>query len=127
MVINLFALNRLHWSGLPERFASCPPAFGLLLYLRKALRQPAPQAAVRARVRKLFFVATGTVRLSQRSQGGARRAEDMSAGRRTAPIASSDMIYGDSLRCKNRMLGIRNPWHQHKNIALFVNLLNVQI
>jgi hypothetical protein len=45
---------------LPERFASCPPAFGLLLYLRKALRQPAPQAAVRAGLRKPPFVATGT-------------------------------------------------------------------
>jgi hypothetical protein len=95
IVIHVLALNGLLRSVLPDRFAACPPAFGLLLYLRKALRQHAPEPASLARVcQTLLLAATGAVRLPQRSQGGARRAEDMSGGRRTAPVASADVICG---------------------------------
>jgi len=30
------------WTGVPEIFSQCPPAFGLLLYLRKTSGHPSP-------------------------------------------------------------------------------------
>jgi hypothetical protein len=62
-------------SELAERFAACPPAYGLLLYLRKGLNQLALANSV---LRDLylaavtFFVATSVVRPPQRSKGGDR-------------------------------------------------------
>jgi hypothetical protein len=90
MDMNSFALNRVGESGLPGHFASCPPAVGLLLYLRKAPGQPALEVAGSAGLRKTPFAATGAVCLPQRSKGGARRAGDMSEGGYTVPVAGSD-------------------------------------
>jgi hypothetical protein len=90
--VNLFISNYLGESERAERFAACPPAFGLLLYLRKAL---SPLALANIVSRQLFrsfifsFAATGVVRLPQRSKGGGRRPGDMSGGGRTAPVAGS--------------------------------------
>ncbi|OGB54393.1 MAG: hypothetical protein A2503_01900 [Burkholderiales bacterium RIFOXYD12_FULL_59_19] len=46
MDMKSFTLLSLGGSGQPGHFASCPPAYGLLLYLRKAPGQPAPELAV---------------------------------------------------------------------------------
>ena len=75
--------------GLPTRFASCPPALGLLLDLRKTRRQPTLEVGVGAskNLNATLRVAAGMAGLSQRSQGGARRPEDMSGGRCAVPIA----------------------------------------
>jgi hypothetical protein len=80
-----FAFHRLGGSGLPSHFASCPPPFGLLLYLRKAPRQTALGVGVLRGLCTTTFVALGVVCLPQRSQGGGRRPGDMSGGRYTAP------------------------------------------
>ena len=77
--------------GLPTRFATCPPAFGLLLDLRKTHQQPALEVLVMTG--KGFNanppVATGMAGLPQRSQGGGRRPGDMSGGRRAVAVADS--------------------------------------
>ena len=77
--------------GLSTRFATCPPRFALLLDLRKTRRQPTLQAFVKTG--KTFNtntqVATGMAGLPQRSQGGGRRPEDMSGGRRAVSVADS--------------------------------------
>ena len=79
-----FAFHRLGGSGLPSHFASCPPPFGLLLYLRKAPRQTALGVGLLWGLCTTTFVALGVVCLPQRSQGGGRRPGDMSGGRYTA-------------------------------------------
>jgi hypothetical protein len=79
------------WIGLPERFAPCPPHCALLLYLRKTLRQPNPGHRVFVRQSQPpSFAAAGTVCLPQRSQGGARRAGDMSGGGYTGAVAGTE-------------------------------------
>ena len=82
-----FVFFRMGGSGLPSHFASCPPPFGLLLYLRKAPRQTALAVRVLGELCKTTFVALGAVCLPQRSQGGGHRPGDMSGGRYTAPKA----------------------------------------
>ena len=69
-------------SGLPTHLATCPPRFALRLDLRKTRQQPA-LGTVAWPLKKLNtspLLATGTACLPQRSQGGARRAGDMSGG-----------------------------------------------
>jgi hypothetical protein len=83
--MKIFASHRPGGSGLPSHFASCPPPFGLLLYLRKAPRQTALGVGVLRGLCTTTFVALGVVCLPQRSQGGGRRPGDMSGGRYTAP------------------------------------------
>jgi hypothetical protein len=87
VVMKNFAFHRLGGSRLPSHFASCPPPFGLLLYLRKAPRQTALGVGVLRGPCTTTFVALGVVCLPQRSQGGGRRPGDMSGGRYTAPEA----------------------------------------
>ncbi len=79
-------------SGLSGRFAACPPACGLLLYLRKTSRQPTPKRACVVPFESRTagaLVAMGVVCLPQRSKGGARRAGDMSGGGYAASVADS--------------------------------------
>jgi hypothetical protein len=60
-----------------ERFATCPPAFGLLLHLRKAFSPLALRDTVSYllfRSPLFLFAATGVVRPPQRSKGGDRAA-----------------------------------------------------
>jgi hypothetical protein len=57
-----------------ERFATCPPAYGLLLYLRKALSPLALAKMVACIDTKPPIAATGVVRPPQRSKGGDRAA-----------------------------------------------------
>jgi hypothetical protein len=57
-----------------ERFATCPPAYGLLLYLRKALNPLAPAKMVACIDANPSFAAAGVVRPPQRSKGGDRAA-----------------------------------------------------
>jgi hypothetical protein len=57
-----------------ERFATCPPAYGLLLYLRKALNPLAPAKMVACIDTKPPIAATGVVRPPQRNKGGDRKA-----------------------------------------------------
>ncbi len=87
VVMNNFAFHRLGGSGLPSHFASSPPPFGLLLYLRKAPGQIALAVRVLGQLCTTTFVALGVVCLPQRSQGGGQRPGDMSGGRYTAPKA----------------------------------------
>jgi hypothetical protein len=88
IVMNNFAFHRLGGRGLPSHFASCPPPFGLLLYLRKAPRQTTLGVGVLMReLCTTAFVALGVVCLPQRSQGGGLRPGDMSEGRYAAPKA----------------------------------------
>lgn len=87
MVMKDVVFPRMGGSGLPSHFASCPPPFGLLLYLRKAPRQTALAVGVLRHLYKTTFVALGVVCLPQRSQGGGQRPGDMSVGRDTAPKA----------------------------------------
>lgn len=61
-------------SELAERFAACPPAYGLLLYLRNALSPLALANMVERSFLKTPFVATGVVRPLQRNKGGDRAA-----------------------------------------------------
>ncbi len=48
---------RMGGSGLPSYFASCPPPFGLLLYLRKAPRHIALAVGVLGQLCKTTYVA----------------------------------------------------------------------
>ena len=74
------SLRRMFPCGLVVRFASCPP-LTLLLDLRKTHNQPTLFEVVSFALRKTSFLATGMVGLSQRNQGGARRAGDIREGR----------------------------------------------
>ena len=98
-------------SGLSERFAACPPACGLLLYLRKTFRQPTPQRAWRGRSASTLVV-TGVVCLSQRGKGGGHRPGDTSGGRHTAPDAdSAHGVNGDrrlSAQCNSRYANVQH-------------------
>lgn len=96
IVIKNFAFHRLGGSGLPSHFASCPPPFGLLLYLRKAPRQTALAAVGLWDRCKIPFVALGVVCLPQRSQGGGQRPGDMSEGGYTAAKAERAANYAES-------------------------------
>ena len=87
MWLKNFRVHRLCGSGLPTRFASCPPRFALLLDLRKTRRQPTRLTDVPNLQFKTSFQATGMACLLQRSQGGARRAGDMSGGRCAVAVA----------------------------------------
>ena len=90
--LNAFAvcLRRSRWSGLAARFATCPPRFALLLDLRKTHNQSALFEMIFYALCKTYFLATGTACLPKRSQGGARRAGDMSIGRYAVPVAGLD-------------------------------------
>jgi hypothetical protein len=55
MVMKNFVFPRMGGSGLPSHFASCPPPFGLLLYLRKATRQTALAVGVLGQLCKTTF------------------------------------------------------------------------
>ena len=90
--VGTFLRHRVGGRGLAGRFAPCPPAFGLLLDLRKTPSQPALGAVFSLPLNKPTFAATGAVCLPQRSQGGARRAGDMSGGRYAVTVAGSEIV-----------------------------------
>ena len=112
--------------GLPTRFASCPPALGLLLDLRKTRQKPTLRVLVKRG--KSFntnpLVAMGVACLPQRSQGGGRRPEGMSGGRRAVSVADSESSSGMTRKLKN--LGIDTKVFQFND---FVNCsyLNIKI
>jgi hypothetical protein len=83
------------------QFASCPPAFGLLLYLRKLHRHSMPVVVRLARLRSLtnFATAADTVCLPQRSKGGARSAGDMSGGRYAVADAGPEKLLSNQKSC----------------------------
>ena len=89
MGMKVLVFHRMGGRELPARFASCPPAFGLRLDLRKARRQPALPVSGLLGLYKTPFAAMGMVCLPQRSNGGARRAGDMSGGGYAVPVAGS--------------------------------------
>jgi hypothetical protein len=63
-----FSCNLVGGSDRAERFATCPPAYGLLLYLRKALNPLALAKMVACKDIKPSFVATGVPRPSRAQQ-----------------------------------------------------------
>jgi hypothetical protein len=67
-----FSCESVGGSERVERFATCPPAFGLLLYLRKALSPLALGDMYSRALLKPPFAATSVACPPQRSKGGDR-------------------------------------------------------
>ena len=77
---------------MPEIFSQCPPAFGLLLYLRKTSGHPGPGCGEFAMLIHIFLSELGAwcVRRSEIKGEPAQQAEDIREGGYAMPPAAPE-------------------------------------
>ena len=93
--LGTFLRHRVGGRGLAGRFAPCPPAFGLLLDLRKTPSQPAPQAvSLHALTGHPFAAWERCIRRSEIKGEPAQRAEDIRGDGYAVAQAGSDKPQG---------------------------------
>jgi hypothetical protein len=79
-------------TGVPEIFSQCPPAFGLLLYLRKTPGHHSPQCGEFTMLIYNFLAELGAWRIRRSEIKGetAKQAEDIRGGGYAVPPAAPE-------------------------------------